>query len=80
MVSIDEDMLTVDPEREELLRIVRQKKEELSEMARTVLELHDEEDYTMSEIAVMLHVNPSTVERTLLSAREEMRKKLKYEI
>ena len=80
MVSIDEDMLTVDPEREELLRIVRQKKEELSEMARTVLELHDEEDYTMSEIAGMLHVSPSTVKRTLLSAREEMRKKLKYEI
>lgn len=80
MVSIEDDMLTVDPEREELLRIVREKKEELSEMARMVLELHDEEDYTMSEIAGMLHVSPSTVKRILHDAREEMRRKLMNEI
>jgi RNA polymerase sigma-70 factor (ECF subfamily) len=80
MVSIEEDMLTVDPEHEEMLRIVREKKEELGEMARMVLELHDEEDYTMNEIAVMLHVSSTTVKRILYGAREEMRKKLRNEI
>lgn len=80
MVSIEEEMLTFDPEREELIRIVREKKEELGEVARTVLELHDEDGYTMSEVAGMLQVSPSTVKRILLAAREEMRKKLKNEI
>ena len=80
MVEIDETMLTVDPEREELINLVRQKKEELSEMARTVLELHDEDGYTMGEVAGMLQVSPSTVKRILANARYEMRKKLENEI
>ncbi|MBP5546835.1 MAG: RNA polymerase sigma factor [Bacteroidales bacterium] len=80
MVEIDDRMMTIDPEHEELLRIVRQKKEELSEMARTVLELHDEDGHTMGEVAEMLHVSPSTVKRILYDARYEMRKKLENEI
>jgi len=76
MVGIEEGMLTVDPEREEMIELVRRKKEELSDVARTVLELHDEDDYTMSEIAGMLGISPATVKRILRSAREEMRKKL----
>ena len=80
MISIQEDMLTVDPEREELIRMVRRVKEELSEMARTVLELHDEDGYTMSEVAGMLQVSPSTIKRILYDARYEIRKKLENEI
>ena len=49
-------------------------------MARTVLELHDEDGHTMGEVAEMLHVSPSTVKRILYDARYEMRKKLENEI
>ena len=80
LVDIEEKMAVVDPEREELIRLVRQKKEELSEMARTVLELHDEDGHSLREVAGMLHVSPSTVKRILYDARYEMRKKLENEI
>jgi DNA-directed RNA polymerase specialized sigma24 family protein len=49
-------------------------------MARTVLELHDEDGYTMSEVAGMLQVSPSTIKRILYDARYEIRKKLENEI
>ena len=82
LVEIDETMLVTDPEseHEELLRLVRQKKEELSEMARTVLELHDEDGHTMEEVAGMLQVSPSTIKRILRNARQELRIKLENEI
>ena len=80
MVEIDETMLASDPEHEELIELVRRKKEELGEMARMVLELHDEDGYTMKEVAGMLQVSPSTVKRILSDARYEMRKKLENEI
>ena len=80
IVEIDTSMMSTDPEHDELLRLVRQKKEELSEMARTVLELHDEDGHTMEEVAEMLQVSHSTVKRILYDARYEMRKKLENEI
>jgi RNA polymerase sigma factor (sigma-70 family) len=80
LVDIDETMLATDPEHEELVELVRRKKEELSEMARMVLELHDEDGHTLNEVAGMLEVSPSTVKRILYDARNEMRRKLEGEM
>lgn len=80
LVGIEETMLSTDPEHEELLELVRRKKEELSEMARIVLELHDEDGHTLVEVAGMLKVSPSTVKRIVHGARNEMRKKLEGEM
>ena len=80
LVEVDETMLATDPEHEELLELVRRKKEELGEMARTVLELHDEDGHTLKEVAGMLEVSPSTVKRILYDARNEMRRKLEGEM
>lgn len=80
MVELEETMLSTNPEHEELLELVRRKKEELSEMARMVLELHDEDGHTLTEVAGILRISPSTVKRILYNARNEMRKKLEGEI
>lgn len=80
MVEIKETMMVADPEHEELLELVRRKKEELGEMARTVLELHDEDGLTLTEVAGMLRLSPSTVKRILYDARDEMRRKLEREM
>ena len=80
LVEVDETMLATDPEHEELLELVRRKKEELGEMARMVLELHDEDGHTLKEVAGMLEVSPSTVKRILYDARNEMRRKLEGEM
>lgn len=80
MVEIKETMMVTDPEHEEMLELVRRKKEELGEMARTVLELHDEDGHTLTEVAGMLSLSPSTVKRILYDARDEMRRKLEREM
>ena len=80
LTEVEPMMLVTDLEHEELLRIVAEKKEELSELARAVLELHYEEGYTMSEVAGMLQVNIPKVKRILAEAKHELRKKLENEI
>lgn len=78
--SVDELMMVTDYEHEELLRIVAEKKEELSEVAKAVVELHDEEGYTLSEVAGMIQMSVSTVKRILANAHYELRKKIEAEI
>lgn len=79
-VAVDEMMLVTDYEHEELLRIVAEKKEELSEVARAVVELHDEDGYTLSEVAGMMQMSVSTVKRILADAHYELKKKIEREI
>lgn len=79
-VSLDELMLVTDYEHEELLRLVAEKKEELSEVARAVVELHDEDGYTLSEVAGMMQMSVSTVKRILADAHYELKKKIEREI
>lgn len=80
LMQVDEMMLVSDYEHEELLRAVSEKKEELPVVAQTVLELHYEEDYTLSEVAGMLQMSVSTVKRILSDAQYSLRKKLEEEI
>ena len=75
-VSLDEMMLVTDYEHEELLRIVAEKKEELSDIAKALVELHDEDGYTLSEVAGMMQMSVSTVKRILANAHCELRRKI----
>lgn len=79
-VDIDGLVLVTDYEHEELLRIVAEKKEELSEVAKAVVELHDEEGYTLSEVAGMMQMSPSMVKRILADAHYDLRKKIESEL
>ncbi len=79
-VAVDELMLVTDYEHEDLLRIVAEKKEELSEVAKAVVELHDEEGYTLNEVAGMMQMSVSTVKRILSGAHIELRKKIEQAI
>ncbi len=79
-VSLDEMMLVTDYEHEELLRIVAEKKEELSDIAKALVELHDEDGYTLSEVAGMMQMSVSTVKRILANAHCELRRKILSEI
>ena len=79
-VSLDEMMLVTDYEHEELLRIVAEKKEELSDIAKALVELHDEDGYTLSEVAGMMQMSVSTVKRILANAHCEWRRKILSEI
>lgn len=79
-MSLDEVTLVTDYEHEELLNIVAEKKAELSEVARSIVELHDEDGYTLSEVAGMMQMSVSTVKRILAKAHYELRKKIEQEI
>ena len=79
-VNIDDVMLVTDYEHDRLLKLVAEKKEELSEVAKAVVELHDEDGYTLSEVAGMMRMSVSTVKRLLSRAHYELRKKLQEEI
>ncbi len=58
------------------LRLVRE--QELTPCQRQVLELQYEQGLSVREIARKLHVNPSTVSRTLHRAKERLRRYLQY--
>ncbi|MGX8713563.1 MAG: RNA polymerase sigma factor [bacterium] len=80
LVEVDEMMLVTDVDHDRLLRIVAEKKEELSELAKAVLELHFEEGYTLSEVAGMLEINVPKLKRILADAKYDLKKKLLSEI
>jgi RNA polymerase sigma-70 factor (ECF subfamily) len=79
-VSLDEVMLVTNYEHEDLLRLVAEKKAELSNVARAIVEMHDEDGYTLSEVAGMVQMSVSTVKRILAQAHYELRKKIESEI
>ena len=58
------------------LRIARE--QELTPRQKQVLELYYDQHLTISEIALQLHVNPSTVCRTLQRARQRLHRCLQY--
>lgn len=54
------------------------REQELTPRQQEVLRLHYEEELSVTQIAERLHVNPSTVSRTLRRARERLRRCLQY--
>ena len=53
-------------------------REELTARQTQMVKLYYVEQHTMRDIAAMLGVNPSTVSRTLKSAREKLKRCLRY--
>ena len=53
-------------------------REELTPRQTQIVRMYYIEQHTMRDIAAMLGVNPSTVSRTLKSAREKLKRCLRY--
>ena len=68
--------------REQMDRLYRNlrkaRKLELTPRQQLMLELYFDENMKVGQIAEMLHVNPSTVSRTLRRAKERLRRCLQY--
>lgn len=68
--------------REQMDRLYRNlrkaRKLELTPRQQHMLELYFDENMKVGQIAEMLHVNPSTVSRTLRRAKERLRRCLQY--
>ena len=56
----------------------RAREQELTRCQQQVLELHYEQGLSVTEIAHLLGVNPSTVSRTMRRAHERLRRCLQY--
>ena len=56
----------------------RAREQELTTCQRQVLELHYDQNMSITQIARQLGVNPSTVSRTLRRAQERLRRYLQY--
>ena len=62
-----------------LKRNLRQARElELTPRQRQVLAMHFDQDLSVTQIARELHVNPSTITRTLQRAKGRLRRRLRY--
>lgn len=61
------------------LRLVARLRDELPETLRALVELHDEEGYTLSELAVLTGLSFSTVRRRLDEAHDILKKRLSEE-
>lgn len=74
--QLDDNMAVVDPEREELLRLVAEKRAELPLLARRIIELHYEDNRSIPEVAAKLGVSVSKVKRMLVEIKTELKTKL----
>lgn len=74
--QLNDNTITVDPEREALLRMVAEMKSRLPFLAKNIVELHYEEDYTIPEVASKLGISVSKVKRILAETKTELRIKL----
>ena len=61
-------------------RVVNEKKDQLSEVGRALLELHYEEGYTLAEVAAMMQMSLSTMKRILADAKNELKQMLEEEL
>lgn len=65
---------------EERLRSVGQLRDELPETMRALVELHDEEGYSMAELAALTGLSPSSVGRKIEEAHKILKKRIEEEI
>lgn len=65
---------------EERLRQVARLRDELPEALRSLVELHDEEDYTLNELAALVDMPVSTVRRRLNEAHKILKHRIMAEI
>lgn len=62
------------------LRAVAELRDELPEALKSLVELHDEEDYTVAELAVLTGLSTATLRRRLAEAHELLKKRIEEEI
>jgi RNA polymerase sigma factor (sigma-70 family) len=79
-LPLNEEILSTDYEYERMLRIVGEKRDELPDRLREVVELHDEDDYTLKEVSEMTGASVSTVKRMLDKAHSILREKILAEL
>lgn len=80
MHCLDGMVLVADIDMEEMRRVVNEKKDQLSEVGRALLELHYEEGYTLAEVAAMMQMSLSTMKRILADAKNELKQMLEEEL
>lgn len=80
MHCLDGMVLVADMDMEEMRRVVNEKKDQLSEVGRALLELHYEEGYTLAEVAAMMQMSLSTMKRLLADAKNELKQMLEEEL
>ncbi len=80
MHCLDGMVLVADMDMEEMRRVVNEKKDQLSEVGRALLELHYEEGYTLAEVAAMMQMSLSTMKRILADAKNELKQMLEEEL
>ena len=56
----------------------RAREQELTERQQTMLRMYYDEGKSMTKIAMLLHVNKSTVSRTIARGKKRLKKCLKY--
>ena len=80
LASIDNLDELCDVEPSQMERIVNEKKRELDDVRRAMLELHYEEGYTLAEVAAITALSVSTVKRMLHDTRNELKRKIEQEL
>jgi RNA polymerase sigma factor (sigma-70 family) len=78
--KIDENILIVDPEREEMLKALAKLKKELPFLSRTVIEMHYEDDYTVESIAEKVGISVAKTKRIISKTKQFLRKKMEEEL
>lgn len=79
-VPLHEDMADVSATHVERLRLVARIRDELPETLRSLVELHDEEGYTLSELAALTGLSLATVRRRLDEAHVFLKRRIENEI
>lgn len=79
-VPLRDDMADSYGVHEERLRQVARLRDELPEALRSLVELHDEEDYTLAELSAMTGLSVTTIRRRLDEAHKILKEQIENEI
>lgn len=74
--KLEENIRVVDPDREEMLRLVAKKKEELPPLSKNIIELHYEDGLSITEVGTKLGISESKVKRTLAKTKQQLKQQL----
>ena len=80
LIPLGDNMPDKESEHEARLRMVAQLRDELPEALRALVELYDEEGYSIPELAVLTGLSHATLWRRIDKAHEILKKKIEEEI
>ena len=79
-LPVDADLPDTNAEHEERLKQVARLRDELPEALKSLVELHDEEGYSLAELSVLTEIPVSTIRRRLNEAHKILEKRITEEI